>query len=81
MRSRPRTGRIEGKILFIVRPHAKNLDNTLFLQYLIYEAALDVDSTRYRPFQIANKRFIRRGSLKRINGKDPKQSFDICPQT
>ena len=63
-----------------MRPHAQNLDNTLFLQHLIDKTVLDVDSTRDCSLQIANKHFIRWRSLKGINGKDTEQPPNIWTQ-
>ena len=64
-----------------MRPHAQDFDNMLAMQHLIDEAVLDVDSAGNCTLQVADKRFIRRRSLKRINGKDAEQPFDIWPQT
>ena len=63
--------------LFIMRPHSQDLDYALFLKNLIDKAMLDVDSTRDRPLQITNKRFVRRRRLIRICGDYAEQSFDV----
>ena len=37
-------------------PHAKNLDNVFFLENLVDEAMLDVDSAGYGAFEVPDQR-------------------------
>jgi hypothetical protein len=40
----------------VVGPHAKNLDHVFFLQNLVDEAMLDVDSAGYGAFEVPDRR-------------------------
>ena len=43
-------------------PHAKDLDHVSFLQNLVDEAMLDVDSAGYGAFEVPDQRFVGRWS-------------------
>lgn len=63
--------------LFIVAPHADYFDYTRFLNDLINQTMLDVDSARIGAFQIAKEFLIGRRRLIRIVGKDAKQRLRL----
>ena len=42
--------------LLVMGPHAKNLDHVFFLENLVDEAMLDVDSAGYGAFEVPDRR-------------------------
>ena len=54
------------KILFVMRPHAEDLDDPLLLQDLVDQPVLDIDPSRISTAQIAYQLLKRRRRLQRI---------------
>lgn len=56
-----------------MRPHAKNANRALLLEYFVNKPMLNIDSPRISSFEIAYKLFVWRWILKRIDSKHLKQ--------
>lgn len=51
-------------------PHAKNLYHVFFLENLVDEAMLDVDSAGYGAFEVPDQCLVGRRSLERVDGEN-----------
>ena len=51
-------------------PHAKNLYHVFFLENLVDEAMLDVDSAGYGAFEVPDQCLVGRRSSERVDGEN-----------
>ena len=61
-------------------PHAKNLDHVFFLQNLVDEAMLDVDSAGYGAFEVPDQCFVGRRSSEGVDGENAQEPLDVGPK-
>jgi len=61
-------------------PHAKNLDHAFFLENLVDEAMLDVDSAGYGAFDVPDQCFVGRRSSEGVYGENAQEPLDVGPK-
>lgn len=67
------------RVLFVMRPEADDFYDFFFLEDLVNEAVLDVDSAGIGAFEISDELLKGRGILKGIFLKNLKQRFSLRP--